>query len=314
MDDFSRDPSAEAEHLESRRRGFRSILACVAFVLLFFALRPAKVRAAWVGFETLVQLGSHPLPASPARLSDHLTQELTGMVPQEQAELLLQESINHYDGAIELLGERLAAWQGRLKFTTELSGELDTAMNSNDLRVRAAGIELYLATNNLAKSEQAANGLMLRIEDDPGGRPWALWMLGALGNRGVEPRRAFDMIFKYTQDPDQGTRYWAVEGLALLGTDETIRPLLDVFHNDPSPRVRERAACSLAQSGMLTKEQRLRAVPGLLSDMDDPAFDSTTRPWVFQALRDITGASLGEDAVAWRTWWAQHSEFAQARP
>src|ERR1700737_2688123 len=121
MDDFSRDPLAEAEHQESRRRGFRSILACAAFLLLLLALRPAKVRAAWAQFGALVQLGSHPLAASPAKLSDHLTQELTGMVPQKQAELLLQESINHYDGAIELLGERVSAWQGRLKFTAELS-------------------------------------------------------------------------------------------------------------------------------------------------------------------------------------------------
>jgi len=70
--------------------------------------------------------------------------------------------------------------------------------------------------------------------------------------------------------------------------------------------VRERAACSLAQSGMLTKEQRMTAVPTLLNYMDDPSLDATTHGWVFQALRDITGACLGSDHASWRSWWAPH--------
>lgn len=41
--------------------------------------------------------------------------------------------------------------------------------------------------------------------------------------------------------------------------------------------------------------------------MDDPTIDSTTRGWVFQALRDITGTSLGSDPAAWRDWWSQHA-------
>ena len=34
--------------------------------------------------------------------------------------------------------------------------------------------------------------------------------------------------------------------------------------------VRERAACSLAESGMLSHEQRLAAVPQLINYSDDP--------------------------------------------
>jgi hypothetical protein len=41
--------------------------------------------------------------------------------------------------------------------------------------------------------------------------------------------------------------------------------------------------------------------------MDDATLDATTRGWVFQALQDITGATLGSDPAAWRTWWSQHS-------
>ena len=59
-------------------------------------------------------------------------------------------------------------------------------------------------------------------------------------------------------------RYWAVEGLAYLATDAAIAPLLDIFHDDPSPMIRERAACGLAQSGMFSAAQRRTAVPRLL--------------------------------------------------
>src|SRR5207245_1148615 len=46
--------------------------------------------------------------------------------------------------------------------------------------------------------------------------------------------------------------------------------------SDPSPNVREGAACAIAQSGMFTQEQRLRAVPGLLQMTDDATLDPAT--------------------------------------
>jgi HEAT repeat protein len=105
-------------------------------------------------------------------------------------------------------------------------------------------------------------------------------------------------------DANDNVRYWAVEGLAYLGTDETIAPLLEVFQQDRSPMIRERAACSLAQSGMLSEKQRRTAVPRLLDFTDDPALDAETRKWAFQALRDITGQTLPHDAALWRSWFS----------
>ena len=99
------------------------------------------------------------------------------------------------------------------------------------------------------------------------------------------------------QDPDPEVRHWAVEGLAYLGTNETIAPLLQAFHDDPSPMVRERAACSLAQSGMLTQEQRHSVIPHLLDYADDASLDTQTHGWVYQALRDITGQTLPNDTL-----------------
>ena len=75
------------------------------------------------------------------------------------------------------------------------------------------------------------------------------------------------------------------------------------MRSDPSPVVREHAACSLAQSGMLSREQRLIAVPHLIDYSADPALDAQTRAWAFQALADITGQHLPNDSAAWRGWY-----------
>jgi hypothetical protein len=130
-----------------------------------------------------------------------------------------------------------------------------------------------------------------------------MWDLALIGNRGIEPDRVADILMPALHDPNENIRYWAVEGLSYLAIDSAIQPLLDVFHDDASAMIRERAACGLAQSGMFSAEQRRRAVPALLSYADDGALDQQTQGWVFQALRDITGQSLPHDAHAWREWY-----------
>ena len=306
----SNDSTAPAEP-----RGAKSAMAVLslAILLIFFAAAlPSPIRAAWDEFSFRMQAQQNGAPqtepqsASPSKLSDHEIEEIANLPAQMQAERLLERAINHYAGALELIGTSVDKWFGQLELQGQLSSLLTTALNSNDLHVRAAALEIELAGYNLPKRAESADTLMERIRREPSARPWALWMLGVLGNRGVETRRAFVTLMDHRHDPDEQTRYWAVEGLSLLGTDETIAPLLEAFRSDPSPLVRERGGCGLAQSGMLTREQRLRAVPDLLKMTDDARLDDSTKGWVFQALRDITGASIAADAAAWRAWWAQH--------
>jgi hypothetical protein len=130
-----------------------------------------------------------------------------------------------------------------------------------------------------------------------------MWDLALIGNRGVEQDRILDILLSSIHDDNVNIRYWAVEGLAYLAVDGSIPPLLNVFHDDPSPMIRERAACGLAQSGMFSAEQRRTAVPTLLDYTIDGALDAETRTWVFQALRDITGKSLPPDGRQWREWY-----------
>jgi len=279
----------------------------LATVLMFVAaLIPAPIRAAWDEFSLRIQLQSEPQSASPAKLSDHEIEEIANLPAQLQAERLLERGVNHYDGALELIAKFVDSWYGQLELQGQLTSLITTALNSNDLHVRAAALEIELAAYNLPKRPESSDNLMERIRREPSARPWALWMLGVLGNRGVETRKAFVTLMDHRHDPDEQTRYWAIEGLSMLGTDETVAPLLEAFRSDPSPLVRERGGCGLAQSGMLTRQQRMRAVPDLLKMTDDMTLDAATRSWVFQALRDITGVTVGSEPSAWRTWWAQH--------
>jgi HEAT repeats len=243
-------------------------------------------------------------PASAGVLSEHHLEVLDGMSPQAQAEFLLERAINRYQGANEQIVARADSWRGKIAMNSRLNGLFVTALNSDDLRVRAASIELNLAALGLKKAAATIDSLEPDARSGAQGpRANALWRVGLLGNRGVEPERALQILLSSIHDENVNVRYWAVEGLAYLGTSEIIDPLLSVFHDDPSPLIRERAACSIAQSGMLSAKQRWTAVPRLLDFAEDPILDNQTRSWVFQALRDITGQTLPREAGAWRAWY-----------
>jgi len=301
--EHSPDNASAGQQQPSRKSRVLVFLSGIFMLVIFAAVNPGPMQAALRSIGEMIDLQSDPVSASPPKLSEHVIAELSAMEPQKQAEVLLQRATNHYEGAIELIAKYVDSWRGKINLSPQFNGMLAVAVNSNDLRVRAAAIEIYLAAYNLSKDEASFVQLSARIGDDPGSRPWALWMLGALGNRGVLPTQAFERLRQYTSDRDEETRFWAVEGMGLLGREETIQPLLDTFKSDPSMRVRERAGCSLAQSGMLTKQQRMTAVPALLDMSQDASVDPTTRNWVFQALRDITGENFGSDPDAWRKWW-----------
>jgi HEAT repeat protein len=244
--------------------------------------------------------------ASASVLSEHHLEALKTMAPQQQAELLLERAINRYRGATEEIAARAPGWLGRITSTSRLESLFRMAINSDDMQVRVAAIELNVSARGLSKSPVTID----RLEPEAragaqGPRANALWDIALVGNRGIQPGRAFEIISSSLHDSNENVRYWAVEGLAFLGTDDVIEPLLDVFHDDPSATIRERAACSLAQSGMLNERQRWQAVPRLLEYTVDSSIDAETRSWVFQALRDITGQTLPPDPAAWRHWYSR---------
>ena len=287
-----------------------AVLAAVAgaTAALLVGASAGPARAAWDQIADLLHLQGAPVPASPGILSAHEIERLDHQSPQKQAELLLERDINHYAGADEQIARRVDSWRGHLKLNATLNSLVTTAMNSDDLRVRAAALEVDLAAMGVAKTPASVERYAADADSaDQSRRVWGLWILGLLGNRGVQPDRVAEVLIAHLSDPNIEVRRWSVEGLAYLGGEQTIEPLLKTMHDDSSQLVRERAACSLAQSGMLTQEQRKLAIPRLLEYTDDASLDAATRTFAFHALRDITGQNLPDDANAWHTWYASNS-------
>jgi HEAT repeat protein len=226
------------------------------------------------------------------------------MKPQTQAEALLELAVGHRDGAVDQISSRVDRWQGKVKWNSQIATLTTAALNSSDMRVRESGIEVELAAYGLAKNSASLEYLVTAANSpDHARKIWALWALGLIGNRGVQSDRVVQVLTSHLKDADEDSRRWAVEGLALAGSALTIDPLLKTMHDDPSASVRERAACSLAESGMFTSEQRMSAVPQLLAYSDDPSLDAQTHAWAFQALGDITHQRLPNESSAWRSWY-----------
>lgn len=230
--------------------------------------------------------------------------QLDRMKPQKQAETLLELAVGQTQGATDQISSRVDRWPGKVQWSPQIASLTSAALNSNDMRVRESGIEVELAAYGLAKNS-ASFEYLVRAADSPDHRRkiWALWALGLIGNRGVEPERVVDILTSHLKDPDAESRQWAVEGLALTATDQTIDPLLKAMHDDPAPIVRERAACGLAGAGMFTLQQKMSAVPELLNYTDDPTLDAQTHGWAFHALHDITHQQLPNDSAVWREWY-----------
>lgn len=294
----------------SRYALFATFLAVLSTFLGYQAARFEIPAASW--FHLTPALASAftrtpaIVPASSPRAPDADVEAISHLAPQQQAERLLELAVQRPDQSLGLIHKNLDSWRGHLQDTDRLFHLVLAALDSSDPRVRVAAVEIDLAANNLMKSPQSLAKLLNQIHNDPGGRYLALWRLGALGNRGVEPATVLNTLLRYSRDSNLQTRFWAVEGLAMLGTAESIDPLLTILAHDPAKQVRERAATNLARSGMLTGEQRLTAVPQLLNLLDDDSLDPSTQNLICAALRAITGASIGKDPSAWRDWWAHH--------
>lgn len=246
----------------------------------------------------------------------HSDPDLDRQQPQKQAEILMERAVSHSDENADQIETQVEArvdtWRGHLQWDSQLGDLTTVALNSSDESVRASAIEVQLAAYGLSKNDATVDGLVRQADSrDHAKKIWALWALGLLGNRGVQSDRVVRVLASHLKDSgkdierdqDEDSRRWAVEGLALVGTTQTIEPLLEALHNDASPIVRERAACGLAESGMLSHQQRLIAVPRLINYSDDPALDAQTQAWAFQALADITKQHLPNDSAAWRNWY-----------
>ena len=221
---------------------------------------------------------------------------------QAEAEQILAKVAAGDSAAADQLLFQSPNWTGKTHRTPRSEQLVSTALNLPDLHAREAAVQAELALDGIPLNASGVSQVQQAV-GNPTQRTWALWMLGALGNRGVDPVHTAKTIESYLTDPDVASRAAAVDALALVATDETVPMLLDRFRNDPSPVVQERAACDLAESGMYTYPQRMTAAASLVAWLDDPALNAQQHGWIVQALGDISGKHLGTDSGAWRDWY-----------
>jgi len=287
----------------SRTRSGRAAVVALGILLGLVAGTAGKTRA-WEYLGNLFTLSAGKTNRGALASTKHRTQ-LDRTNAQDEAQRLLESAIGKADGANEEISMRSDSWRGKLTLDAQLGVLTTAALNSDDLRVRQSGLEVQLAAYGLAKNASTVDALIQNAASSGHAQKiWALWAMGALANRGVETGPVERVLVGYLKDADEDSRRWAVEALGLVGTTTTIPPLLDTMHDDPSPAVRERAACTLAESGMLSHEQRLIAVPQLMNYAEDSSLDSQTHAWAFQVLGDITKEHLPNDPSAWRVWYA----------
>lgn len=260
-----------------------------------------------------------PVPGKPvhgttSQLSEVERDMVDHMAPQQQAERLLQYAISHHRGATDEIKIRVKQWRGQIKQTDSLTTLMDVALNGDDLRVRAAVFEIDLAVANLAKSDEEADALLKLGESDPQRAEYCIWYLGRLANRGVEPERIHSQLRVWAHSENEQVRLRAVSAIADIGTDDTVEDLVEAFHHDPSFQVRiDGAGCGLAHCGMLTRAQRMQAVPGLIEMVEDKKLDAETVKYGYRALREITDQKLGNDPLLWREWYAAHGAESTER-
>ena len=281
----------------------------LARVLILAALAPAAPSAAQslpneiIGHK--IRVPGDRVEGTTEKLSEVERLIVEALPPQQQAERLLQYAISHHVGATDEIKARVRDWRGVITTSPAMATLLDVARNGADLRVRAAAIEIELAAANIAKTAGQVDALLARIAESPKDARWETYMLGLLGNRGVETDRIHTELRALTHADVDIVRYQAYAAIANLGTDESVADLVTAFHHDPSAMVQiDGGGCGLAHCGMLTRAQRMMAVPGLLEMVEDKALDSTIRTYAYRALREITDENLPDEAPKWREWYA----------
>jgi hypothetical protein len=292
------------------RRRLRSGLLAAAFVGAFF-VDPARLAAQG---SLPGEIAGHKVPVpgervegTTAKLSEVEAELVAGMAPQAQAEMLLQYAISHHLGATDEIKARVTLWRGAIKSTPSLETLFDVARNGDDLRVRAAAIEIELAATNTAKTSAQVDALLEPIGVSPKDARHEIYTLGLLANRGVETDRILNELRVLERSDEEVVRYQAYAAIANIGTDETVHDLVEAFHHDPASAVRiNGGGCGLAHCGMLTRAQRMLAIPGLIEMVEDKALDKLDVTYGYRALREITDEAIPDNAQQWRDWYAVH--------
>ena len=313
------EPDGSRPSVSRRPTSWRVSIAALLGVLVGMLLTgPQTVRAAWEQVARFLSLEGEPAPASANVLSEHEIEGLDRAAPQSQAQLLLERSINHYRGANEQIAARVGAWRG----ADHIDDTSARAVHDRtEFRRCACARRRSRSTSRVAVSRKrpprwSGSSLPL-VSGEQGPRANALWDMGA--HRQPRRRAGSRRCVGVCSDPCcDRKREHPLLGRGRIGVPgvrtESSRRLLDVFHDDPSPLIRERAALrplTIGDAERATTADGCAASARIRRGL--VALCTQTRKWVFQALRDITGQTLAHDASAWRQWVQREQSALESR-
>lgn len=145
--------------------------------------------------------------------------------------------------------------------------------------------------------------LLVEALDDPETtvKSAALTILGFMDET-ADP--AYEKILSMLQDPDPDIRCRVIDALSRIRRKDPalIDPMIAAL-KDPDEDVAFAALGQLESIG----PEALRAVPAVLEYYGTHPGD---KYYVTACLRSITGENLGDDPLAWQTWWEQNHATA----
>lgn len=276
--------------------------------VMLTALLPAPIAAQSLPNEIVghkIRVPGDKVDGTTAKLSEVERDLVDALPPQQQAERLLQYALSQHVGATDEIKARVKGWRGLITMTPAMETLTDVARNGANLRVRAAAIELELTAMNMARNAGQVDALLARIAAGPKDARSEIYTLGLLGNRGIETDRIHNELRALAGSEAAIVRYQAYAAMANLGTDATVADLVAAFHHDPDSSTQiNGGGCGLAHCGMLTRAQRMLAIPGLLEMVEDKDLHAGIRLYGYRALREITDETLPDEPQQWRDWYA----------
>ena len=311
LSDGSSFPTRGARATSSASKNWSHAVGAIFFVAWLGFIGSMMLRATHVR-GTRSSGSAQPFVRTAAMKQASLAEVIT-WPQQRQAEELMARAVEHDSDAAQAISDRATNWVGHIESDGNLQQLENRGRYSSDLRVRRAEADLELTLYGWTKTPNTVDQLIGLAKSDAASRPSALYCLGILAGDGVAPERAHQFLLDYARNNSDATaRQWATEGLSFVGTDEALDELFQIFTQDPSFAVRDRAGCNISDCGIFERKQRFRFVPNLIDLVSDPHANPQMRNWSFMALREITDENLLADAVAWRAWYKDKGDAKRA--
>jgi hypothetical protein len=112
---------------------------------------------------------------------------------QAEAEQVLERVAAGDSAAADEVLAKSSEWNGKTHRTPKSEQFVAAALNLHDLHTRGAAVQAELALDGIQQSETGITEVEQAV-GNPEQRVWALWMLGALGNRGIDPEHTAKII------------------------------------------------------------------------------------------------------------------------